>query len=52
MEIVALSVNYKSVPAGTWRLYNVALTSWRCSDVNATLYERRATLSERRACWG
>ena len=28
------------IPAGTCRLYNVALTSsWRCIDVNATLYK-------------
>ena len=27
-------------PAGTWRKYNVASTSWRCIDVEATLYLR------------
>ena len=54
-EISILNVNWilDEIPAGTWRLYNVAATSsfiqrrfnvdaasWRCIDVDATLYKR------------
>ena len=46
MTIISKLVGYSSdqVSFGSWvRLYNVVSTSWRCIDVEATLYRRHVS---------